>query len=335
MNSIVEKLRPVIMNIISLLTPQNIVWLTLVITGLVLIFNYMYDHYKYRKNVMRYLIKKDKKSMMHVLTIRLSKIQIVYKIIRKLAIKIGMFTQYSYEKNLEYATRALISSIFGSVFIIMVLVPGNRFWYISMFYFFIAVIVITVIFYMFFAMARMNFIKKLPDTFKILNSRYISKGNILKAIHVSMEDFDKVIRKEMIKIYNVLKKNNMEEIDYVLESIDETYKDEFLTILLSLIKQAHYKGGNVMIKEQFETLTEEILEEIENRADLASASKSYIFLALFIPPCIPLIQKFNADSIGEKAGEFYQSALGEKLPIMMIAAMLAYIGLLLFMERSA
>jgi len=334
-NDILVRLRAVIMNVMSLLTPQNIVWLTLITAGVVIIFNLMYDHYKYRKNVMKYLIKKDKKSMIHILTIRLSKINAVYNIIRKLAIKIGMFTRYSYEKNLEYATGALISAIFGSVFIIMVFVPGNKFWYISMFYFFIAIIVIAVGFYSFFAMARMNFIKKLPDTFKILNSRYISKGNILKAMHVSMEDFDKVIRKEMIKIYNVLKKNNMEEIDFVLENIDETYKDEFLTILLSLIKQAHYKGGNAMIKEQFETLTEEVLEEIENRSDLASASKSYIFLSLFIPPCIPLIQDFNTTHIGEKATEFYQSALGEKLPVLLIGAMLAYIGFLLFMERSA
>ncbi|HBY19548.1 MAG: hypothetical protein A2Y24_02935 [Clostridiales bacterium GWE2_32_10] len=335
MNGVTEKIGVLITKIAALLTPQNLIWLTLLISGLIIIFNHVYDQYRYKKVKMRYLIKKDKKSILHIFTVKIIKIKFFYIILRKLAIKIGMFTKYSFEKNLEYATSTLVLSIGVSVLIIMVFVPGNRFWYISMFYFAIALVMITVIIYMFFAIARMNFIKKLPDTFKILNSRYISKGNILKAINVSMEDFDIVIRKEMIKIYNVLKKNNMEEIDFVLNSIDETYKDEFLTILLSLIKQAHYKGGNNMIKEQFETLTEEILEEIENRADLSAASKSYIFLSLFIPISIPMIEKFNKDSIGEKAANFYQSSLGEKLPVIIIVAVLAYIAFLLFMERSA
>ncbi len=319
----------------SYIKPENIIWIIMIVAGMVIVFNHVYERLKHQRMKLQYLIRKDKKSILHVLTIKLTKIKLTHFIIRKLAIKIGMFTKYSLEKNLEYATAALSYSIGATILGVVVFLPSNKFWYVSMFYLMIGILAIALLFYMFFAMARMNFIKKLPDTYKILNSRYISKGNILKAIHVSMDDFDRVIRKEMVKIYNVLKKNNMEEIEYVLSTIDETYNDEYLTILLSLIRQAHFKGGNKMIKEQFETLTEEILEEIENRADLMGASRSYIFLSLAIPVCIPLIQNFNQGAIGDKAKEFYETALGSKLPIMMIAAVLAYMGFLLFMERTA
>lgn len=329
--------KQMLIKILKLFEIQNLVWIILVILGLYFLTKYLYMEYTREKNKMKYLVRKDKKTMLHIVTKHLTKNATIKEILRRVAIKIGMFTEYSYQKNLEFATATIIGSSFVSIFAIAVLLhlQGGSLWYIALFYFIIAIIIIVILFYIFFAMARMNFITKLPDTYKILNSRYISKGNILKAINVSLDDFDKVIRKEMIKIYNVLKKNNMAEIDYILENIDMTYSNQYLTILLSLIKQAHYKGGSDMIKEQFETLTEEILEEIENKKDLSSASRSYIIMSVFIPFTMPILKKFNIGAIGVKASEFYNSPIGIKLPIFIIVAMLIYMGFLLVLERSA
>ena len=124
------------------------------------------------------------------------------------------------------------------------------------------------------------------------------------------------------------------EINDAFKEIEKTYNTEYLTILLSLIKQAHFKGGNDMIKEQFETITEEILQEIENQNDLSSASKSYIVMSIFIPFIMKYIEIFNADAIGEGAVEYYLSQAGKNIFMITLVAMFGYIGLMLFLERS-
>ena len=184
-------------------------------------------------------------------------------------------------------------------------------------------------------MAKQRFTNKMPDTFKLINSRYIITGNILKAINISMEDFDKTVRREMFKIYDVLKKNNMYEINYTFKVLEITYKNEYFTLLLNLIKQAYYRGGNGVIKKQFEDTTEEILSDIENQKDLSFTSRTYIFIALFLPFGVKFLESFNANALGEKAREFYISPLGIEIKIIFYFAFLIYLGIMLFMERTA
>ncbi|HBY21264.1 MAG TPA: hypothetical protein DEG71_09730, partial [Clostridiales bacterium] len=97
-------------------------------------------------------------------------------------------------------------------------------WYILLFYIFMSLVFVTLTFYVFTIIAKSRFNNQLPQTFKILNSRYITQGNIMKAIDVSLQDFDKSVRREMIKIYNVLKKNDMDEINNTFKMIESTYK---------------------------------------------------------------------------------------------------------------
>ncbi len=294
-----------------------------------------YEKAMYKRNMMKYLIKKGKKSPVREITKLLMKNKFLRSILSKIAIKIGMVSRYNYSKNLEIATELLLGAVVLSLMIMFSVLPaGNLLWYELLIYIAIAVIVIVVAGYLFFATLRTMFIGKLPDVYKILDSRYISKGNILKAIDVSLDDFDRVIRKEMMKIYNVLKKNDMQEIELAFKEMELTYNTEYLTILLSLIKQAHFKGGNDVIKQQFETITEEILQEIENQRDLSSTSRSYIMMALFIPLVLKFIAKFNETSIGADAADFYLSPAGKWVGLGTILMTLGYIGLLLFLERS-
>lgn len=312
-----------------------LVSLVAVVSSFILIAKYISTYLVYKRNKMKYLIKKGNKSVLKNLTDILMKNKTCAKGLRYLALKVGMVSKYTYEKNLELSVGMILGSIVVSLIVIFTIVPTSTIvWYEFVYYIIIALVMIAIIFYMFFATVRTSFIAKLPDVYKILNSRYISKGNILKAIDMSLDDFDKVIRKEMMKIYNILKKNDMNEINAAFKEIEKTYNTEYLTILLSLIKQAHFKGGNDMIKEQFETITEEILQEIENQNDLSSASRSYIIMSIFIPPIMKYIESFNASAIGEDATAYYLSSGGKAIFMLTLVGMFAYMGLMLFLERS-
>ncbi|MCQ2979288.1 MAG: hypothetical protein MJ245_05790 [Clostridia bacterium] len=309
--------------------------LVAVVTSFCLIAKYISTYLVYKKNKMKYLIKKGNRSVLKDITDMLMKNRSIAKGLRFIALKIGMVSKYTYEKNLEIGVALIGGAMVVSLIVIFTIVPSsNMVWYELVYYLLIAGIMIALIVYMFFSTVRSSFISKLPDVYKILNSRYISQGNILKAIDMSLDDFDKVIRKEMMKIYNILKKNDMNEINDAFKEIEKTYNTEYLTILLSLIKQAHFKGGNDMIKEQFETITEEILQEIENQNDLSSASKSYIVMAIFVPPVMKYIESFNAGAIGPDAADFYVSSAGKTIFMVTLVAMFAYMGLMIFLERS-
>ncbi|MCQ2911779.1 MAG: hypothetical protein MJ244_06265 [Clostridia bacterium] len=312
-----------------------IVSLLAIVGSFILVAKYISSYLVYKKNKMKYLIKKGNRSILKEITDMLMKNRSCAKGLRFIALKIGMISKYTYEKNLEIAVAMIGGSVVVSLIVIFTIVPTSTIvWYELVYYLLIAGIMIALIFYMFFATVRSSFISKLPDVYKILNSRYISQGNILKAIDMSLDDFDKVIRKEMMKIYNILKKNDMNEINDAFKEIEKTYNTEYLTILLSLIKQAHFKGGNDMIKEQFETITEEILQEIENQNDLSSTSRSYIIMAVFVPPVMKYIEYFNNGAIGDQSAEFYVSQTGKTIFMITLVGMFAYMGLMIFMERS-
>jgi hypothetical protein len=290
----------------------------------------------YKRTKKRLTVLKNKNYIISRVTLKLLKNNISLKILKNISIKLCMLNSYSYEKNLENAVMLCI--IFTVLFFlsILVFVPTiSVVWYVSFTYLLMAGAFIGILFVIFTFIARLRFTAKLPETYKLLNSRYMTIGNILKAINISMDDFDKAVRREMYKVHNVLKKNNMNEIDETFRRLESTYKNEYMTLLLNLIMQAHYKGGDEAIKRQFENTTEEILTDIENQKDLSFTARIYMFLGLFLPFAVRWLEKFNQSALGDKAIEFYRSPQGIEIKLIFYFAFFLYLGILLFMERTA
>ncbi len=321
--------------IISAIKVEDLIYLLPMSIGLVLFLKVFFERIKYIHIKSQFTIKKNKSGLLNNITKLLMKNKRFSKIVKELAVKIGMYNKLTYEKNIEAAVFLLIC-ISGITFMEMVyLVTTNKIlWYISIAYLVLTLFFIWLVFYVFNMMAKIRFTSKLPETFKIVNSRYISKGNILKALRISMDDFDGAIKKEMMKIYNVLKKNDMKEIDETFKSIEVNYKNNYLTLLLNLIKQAHFKGGNEIIKQQFEQATEEVLLDIENHKDLTSTSRAYILLAMSMPLALIGIEIFNNKALGESAANFYESTVGIELKILTFIILIIYIGFMLLLERK-
>ena len=314
---------------------SDLLYLIPLVIAMVLIINVIVNKIKYYHVKKIYRVIKNKKNTIQKMTNAIQNNRILKSLLFKIAVMLGMFNKYSFQKNLEYSTVVLLGAIVFSIISMLMFIPiTSVIWYILLFYIFMSLVFVTLTFYVFTIIAKSRFNNQLPQTFKILNSRYITQGNIMKAIDVSLQDFDKSVRREMIKIYNVLKKNDMDEINNTFKMIESTYKNEYVTLLLNLIKQAHYKGGNDVIKKQIEHTTEEILIDIENQKDLSAASRTFIFIALILPISIKFVEKFNFSALGEKSLEFYSSPYGIGLKIIFFLVFMGYIGFMLFLERT-
>ncbi|HOV27454.1 MAG TPA: hypothetical protein PK566_14010 [Pseudobacteroides sp.] len=308
----------------------------LILTAIVLLMRLMVQRINTYKIKQFYSINKDKRYVLRDITQKIKKNRYFLIIAENIAFKIGMFNNYSYERNLEFATMACFAFLGAIILSIIIFIPlVSVIWYILLFYIFMAVIFAVLLFYIFTMIARSRFNNQLPETFKIINSRYITHGNILKAINVSLNDFDKAVKREMIKIYDVLKKNDMYDIDNTFRMIDRAYKNQYVSLLLNLIKQAHYKGGNNVIKEQIENTTEEILIDIANQKDLSASTRTYVFLSIFLLPGILFVERFNYTALGEKSVEFYSSPYGVGVKLGFLIALMFYIGMMLFLERTS
>lgn len=308
----------------------------LTITAVILLIRLIIQMLNAYKIKQFYSVNKDKRYALREITKKLKKNRYFLIMAENIAFKIGMFNNYSYERNLEFATMSCFMFLGLVALSVIIFIPlVSVIWYILLFYIFMAVIFAILLFYIFTMVARSRFNNQLPETFKIINSRYITHGNILKAINVSLNDFDKAVKREMIKIYDVLKKNDMYDINNTFRMIDRAYKNEYVSLLLNLIKQAHYKGGNKVIKEQIESTTEEILIDIANQKDLSASTRTYIFLSVFLLPAVWFVERFNSKALGEKSLEFYSSPYGIGVKLGFLIALMFYIGMMLFLERTS
>lgn len=316
-------------NIKNLIKIENVLFAIAFFLLITVLLNLYIYHYKKS----RFKIRKNKRRVLREVTRYLKKYRWMEVVIIGTAEKISMFNAYSIERNSEIAVLILAISIALAIFQVFITYLSHTIWYVLLAYSILMCLFIILAFYVYFTFAKMRFTDKLPETFKILNSRYTSKGNILKAIHASLDDLDRTVRKEMLKIYDVLNKNDMEDVKNTFGAIERIYKNEYLTLLLNLIYQAHYKGGNDVIKIQFEQITEEILISIENQRDVEVTSRAYVILALLIPIGMMELERFNYNALGKDAAVFYTSSLGIGLKILLYIAAIFYIGLMLFFEK--
>lgn len=276
-----------------------------------------------------------------LLSVRIKRVRLkLYKnkhlieIIKKLTLKISIFNSHSYEKNEEYALLSLfVAFTLIIVFSVFTGIRNGFLWYITLIYIAVAIGFMFLIFTTVTAFANAIFIASLPSTFKILNSRYISRGNIVKAIGASINDFDKTIRNEMIRIYDILKLNEMTRIQDVFDIIEKKYNNEYMTLMLELIWHAHYKGGESIIQNQFEDATQDILDEIENKKDLSSTSRSYIMTALFLIVALPIIREFNKSVLRDQASTYYNNISGINLQILFFLGVMFFVLLIMFIEK--
>ena len=253
----------------------------------------------------------------------------------KISYKLSIFNTLSFEKNRQLCLFGMLNySILSLIVSVVLIIYFFPYWYIALLYI-LFINSAVFIFFLFFTDIIMDiYMKKMPETIKILQSRFVSKGNIVKAIRVSIPDLPKGIKAEMIRIYDALKMNEMYKAKDVFREIDKKYSDEHMSVLLDLIWLANYNGGEMTIKKQFEEMLNDVLEDIENQRDLRGAAMSYIFLAIFFIGAIPLVRIYNSSILSTEDMKYYSSREGMLFAAIYILFVFVVIGIMFYLKKK-
>ncbi|WP_113675853.1 hypothetical protein [Vallitalea guaymasensis] len=296
----------------------------------------IFDSFREKRKVQKtFTVKKNRNNYLVSLTNKLCKHKRIKKIIIYIAKKLCMFNDYSLEKNMNGATVViLIYSLSLVIAMFYLAMKQYLLWYVTFIYLCIITAFLTIFLVTLVVFARGSFNKKLPDTFRIINSRFVTNRTIMQAIKISLDDLNGSVQREMRRIYNVLRKNDPIEIKETFKILEENYNNQYFTLLLMLIQKAHYKGGKEEIKDMFADSAEEILNELQHSKDISYTTRMYIIFSFFIT--IPFIwgaEKFNILALGDYAKEFFNSTTGITIKLCIILAELVFVGLMLLMEK--
>lgn len=264
-----------------------------------------------------------------------SRNQYYVKLNTEISYKISVFNSVSFEKNRQISAFVLLGFVFFVVVFAIILVCSFwPYWYIALIY--IAFIIAAMLFLLqIVSDAIMNrYLKKLPEAIKILQSRFMSKGSISKAIQVSIPDLPTGIKSEMIRLYDAIKQNETEKTKEIFGEIDRKYSNEHMSVLLDLISIAHYNGGTDTIKTQFDAMIRDVLEDLENQQDLRGAAMSYIVMSVLFMMVLPLVKIYNASILSPTEMMYYDSRGGMIFGAVYIGFLFLLIGILFYLKKK-
>ncbi len=266
---------------------------------------------------------------------RMTKWPFAKKIVEEIGICLSLFNAKRYQENNYFASLLLLAAcgILLAVFVVSVFLLWPL-WYYAVFFCLLAAGGLLLFFLEFASAATSVFLKHMPETVKILSARYTSYGSIGKALGGSLPDFHKSIRPEMIRIYDVIKQNDMNQIRETFSVIEEKYRNEHMTLMLELIWYAHYRGGDQMVRAQFEEMAKDVIEDLENKRDLRAAVMGYAVMILLFFFVLPLAKLFNESVLGTSGVAYYQKTGGMLLGVVYVVFSLLLLFLLLYLERT-
>lgn len=253
----------------------------------------------------------------------------------EISYKISVFNAISFEKNRQISVFLILGFVlFILVFSIILISVFWPYWYISLMYIVFIVVAFLFLFELLSDAIMNRYLKKLPEAIKILQSRFMSKGSISKAIQVSIPDLPTGIKAEMIRLYDALKQNETEKTKEIFWEIDRKYSNEHMSLLLDLIRIAHFNGGTQEIKEQFDNMIRDVLEDIENQQDLRGAAMSYIVMSLLFMLVLPLVKAYNASILSTEEMLYYNSRAGMLFAAVYIGFLFLLIGILFYFKKK-
>lgn len=265
----------------------------------------------------------------------LSKNKYFVKFNNEIAYKISVFNSASFEKNRQISVFvilgfAVIVSILSAVFIYIYM----PYWYIALVYIIFSLTAVLFLLQFISDSIMNSYLKRLPEAIKILLSRFMTKGSISKAIQVSIPDLPKGIKDEMIRIYDAMKQNETEKTKEVFWEIDRKYTNEHMSVLLDLVRLAHYNGGTESVKTQFDAMIKDILEDLENQQDLKGAAISYIGMSVVFMTALPIVKLYNASILSSSEMQYYASRSGMLFATAYIGFLFILIAILFYLKKK-
>lgn len=313
---------------------KSFIYILPLLIGLIVFLAIMRAIYLEKKVQKTFTVRKKNLDYLKKLNEWLSNNKKMEKLLDYIAKKLCMFNDYTFQKNKTYAVFILLAYVGLIIGTLIYMVIQQYIWYLTLIYLGVITCFLTILLLMLIFFARTSFNKELPDTFRILNSRFITNTTVMQAIDMSIDDFNGSVQREMRRIYGALRKNDPNEINKTFKILESNYNNNYFTILLMLIQKAHYKGGKDEIKDLFADVAEELLIELEHNKDITYTTRLYIVFS-FITTIVFIwgSERFNIIALGDYANDFFNSSLGVTMKLCIIMAELLFIVLLLLFER--
>lgn len=88
------------------------------------------------------------------------------------------------------------------------------------------------------------------------------------------------------------------------------------------------------IKDQFDAMIRDVLEDLENQQDLRGASMSYIIMSVLFMAALPAVRLYNASVLAPAELQYYETRGGMLLAAGYIGFLLLLIAVLFYLKKK-
>lgn len=238
----------------------------------------------------------------------------------------------SFDRNILYAAVVWLVLIACAVASVLLGMIFAKLWYLGVIYALVSLTLMYLCYHTLLTVLDNRFSQMMPTSYKYLTSRLITNGKILDSLKLAAGDSDPPVRKFLTSLHDIFKKTDASRVEE-LHALELLYDNRYATVLITLIESALNRGGNEVIADQLEELTEDIYFDTDNERDVTGAATTYIISSIaIIPASLQGLELMSTSSLGDSLGSFYVSPEGYVYKICILLGMLAYIGLLRYME---
>jgi Flp pilus assembly protein TadB len=279
--------------------------------------------------------KSDKEKFIDRLQVWITNNRFLQKYVHQTAKGLNKINGATYARNVIYASFVWLGLILLAVLSLVLSFVTAPLWYMGVIYAVISIVLEYLAFLVLLSWMDSKFSQMMPSSFKYLSSRFLMDNDIMRAIELSALDSEPPVKKLLDKIYNAFKTMNLELREEQLQDLETEFQNRYATILITLIKSAYSRGGGEVINEQLEELTEQVYFDIDNERDIFGAGRAYmVSIAGIVPFSLSGLELMSEKSLGSVLGDFYVSPKGYVYKIMILLGMLAYIGVMRYVEEK-
>lgn len=254
-------------------------------------------------------------------------------IVRKTAISLNKVNGLSLENNTIIAVFMTIGYALVMYITFLVYFYNVDLWYMAVLY----ILMTYAVFWIFLRMAytgmEMYFSTKLPLAFKLISSRYAGSGRILESMEKTLPDVHPAVRKVLKRITEILSINENVKMDIEFRRLENTFNNEYVTIFAMLVRKAYYKGEVGVIKDQLRLLSDDVMNDVENRQDVMQAGRGFVYLGIVtFPLALWGIEAFSYKMLEGYLTYFYDSPEGSIMKVLTLLAAMVMVIVLHYME---
>lgn len=236
----------------------------------------VYQLYLEKKQLEFWSVKKTDDKFWYKVMKVFSKYKLLDDIMANLAVKFSMLNADSQEVNKVYGAMSIVGvSLTGTLAIVYSLVVVDV-WYVGLMFFVASLLFVFTIFFFVFGIARLNVLKALPVVYTALARRLREHSHVVDMLDAVKDDLQGPMKREIIKLNNVLKRNDREVIEQQFDITEKNYSNGYISLMLMLIMYVYDEGNSSGVKERFLKMSSQLKNMIDYQKTLAQTARTWM-----------------------------------------------------------